>query len=454
MPFVADIHIHSRFSRATSRDLTLQELYRWGRRKGIGVIGTGDITHPGWLSEIDNQLADDGGSGLFRLKSEPAPEPIPARSGDARLRFMLTGEISSIYSYGGKTRKVHNVVCLPDLDSAHRFAARLERIGNIRSDGRPILGLDSRDLLEILLEISPQAVLIPAHIWTPWFSVLGSKSGFDSIEECYRDLSGHIFALETGLSSDPPMNRMVSALDRYSLVSNSDAHSAANLGREANLFSCDMTYPAIMQALKTGIGFDGTLEFFPEEGKYHLDGHRKCNQKLHPHESIRLKGICPVCGGGLTLGVLYRVAQLANRTADQIPSDKLRFRSMLSLDSILGEVLGVGPSSKKVQTLYMKLLSELGPELTILMETKIEEIERCGADLLGEAIRRVRSGRIHADAGYDGEYGVITVFEPGERERLLGQTSLISNSTNPGTKKKARTSSLVKNPRRPKRSPQ
>lgn len=421
MPFIADLHIHSRYSRATSQALCFEELYAWGRRKGIALIGSGDCTHPGWLAEATEKLAP-AGDRMYRLKDELRP-PGNLPAGD--VRFMLTGEISTIYKADGATRKVHHLVCLPGLAEADAFSTRLARIGNITSDGRPILGLDSRDLLEILLEVSPAAALIPAHIWTPWFSVLGSKSGFDSIDACYRDLAEHIFALETGLSSDPPMNWTVSSLDRYALVSNSDAHSPAKLGREANVFTCEVGYTAVMDALRrTTPGFWGTLEFFPEEGKYHYDGHRKCHVVCTPEESRRLGGRCPVCGGALTLGVEYRVLELADRPRGAKPAGAFQFQSLLSLAEILGELLGTSSSSKKVAQAYKKLLAEVGPELHILREAELEQIRAAGGDLLAHAIAKMRRGAIHAVPGYDGEYGTITVFSPEERAEVLGQIRL------------------------------
>ena len=424
MKFIADFHIHSRFSRATSKSLNFEELWRWAKIKGLSVVGTGDCTHPQWLSEAKEKL-EYCGDGLFKLKKEYQPKN-DFRLPEHDVRFMFTGEISTIYKAGDKTRKVHHVVCLPDYDAAIGFASRLERIGNIHSDGRPILGLDSRDLLETLLEVSSDSVLIPAHIWTPWFSVLGSKSGFDSIEECYRDLSPHIFALETGLSSDPAMNWMVSSLDRYTLVSNSDAHSANKLGREANLFDCELSYNAIMNSLREPSkgGFKGTLEFFPQEGKYHFDGHRNCNICFDPVQSRESKGLCPKCGKPLTLGVMYRVAELADRKFGEKPKSALEFESVLSLSNILSEVMQVGPTSKRVVNEYNRLIGELGAELDILRNTSLEEIEKKGSPLLAEAIKRVRNGNVTTRSGYDGEFGAITVFDPEERKKLKGQHML------------------------------
>ncbi|MDD5673566.1 MAG: endonuclease Q family protein [Chitinivibrionales bacterium] len=420
MKFIADLHIHSPFSRATSPALGFESLSVWGALKGVTLSGTGDCVHPGWLKIIAEKLRAEG-NGLYRLKNNTEAQrrmPISGFSTGA-IRFILTGEISTIYKYNGKTRKVHHLVVLPSLAAATAFSRKLGRIGNINADGRPILGLDSRDLLEILLECAPEALLIPAHIWTPWFSVLGSKSGFDAIEDCYRDLSDHIFALETGLSSDPPMNWTVSALDRFTLVSNSDAHSPARLGREATIFSGDLTYPAIRNALqhKNKGGFGGTIEFFPAEGKYHYDGHRKCKICFSPQQSIAAGGVCPRCGTPLTLGVAYRVAQLADRPCGRKPADAPPYFPVLALPEILGELIGVGPVSKAVQRLYFSSLSALGSELFILLEASRAHIQKQGGELLAEAIMRMRAGTIFAKPGCDGEYGVVRIFAPGELKK-------------------------------------
>ena len=309
--YIADLHIHSRYSRATSKDCTPEHLDLWARRKGIHIVGTGDFTHPAWREELTEKLepAEDGLYVLkdeYRLREEGVPgEMIP--------RFVVTGEISSIYKKNGKVRKVHSLILLPGLEDAEKISAKLEQIGNIHSDGRPILGLDCHDLLEILLELCPDAVYVPAHIWTPHFSLFGAFSGFDTVEECFEDLTPYIHAMETGLSSDPPMNWRVSALDRFQLISNSDAHSPAKLGREANLFDIPMSYEALAKAIQTGEGLGGTIEFFPEEGKYHMDGHRKCNLCLTPSETMKYNGKCPVCGRKITIGVSHRVEELSDR---------------------------------------------------------------------------------------------------------------------------------------------
>ena len=325
MKMIADLHIHSRFSMATSKEGTPENLDFWARKKGISLIGTGDFTHPVWREELKERLVSEG-NGLYRLRDEYVKEESRKFPGEGT-RFVVSGEISSIYKKNGKTRKVHNVILLPSLEAADAMAQRLEKIGNIHSDGRPILGLDSHDLLEMMLDVCPEGILIPAHIWTPHFSVLGAKSGFDSVEECFEELAPYIHALETGLSSDPAMNWRISKLDRYQLVSNSDAHSPSKLGREANLLDIDCSYEGLYRAIQTGEGLEGTVEFFPEEGKYHFDGHRKCGVSLSPVEAERLGGICPVCGKKLTMGVDHRVEQLADRAEGFVKKDGKKYES-------------------------------------------------------------------------------------------------------------------------------
>lgn len=434
MKFTADLHLHSHYSRATSKDLDFEHLARWAQLKGVHVVGTGDIAHPGWLAEMKANL-EPAEAGLFRLNADLAravqATVPPACRGP--VRFMLAGEISSIYKKHDRVRKVHNVIFAPSLEAVEKIQAALEKIGNIRSDGRPILGLDSRDLLEIILHIDPQNYLIPAHIWTPWFSMLGSKSGFDAVEECFDDLTPHIFALETGLSSDPPMNWRVSNLDRYTLVSNSDAHSPQKLAREANLFHTELSYPAIFAALKSGHPdtFLGTLEFFPEEGKYHLDGHRKCNLRWEPPATMAHGGLCAVCGKPVTVGVMHRVEILANRPPGGQPARTHPYRSLIPLPEILAQVHGVGPTAKRVQQDYEALLAKLGPELTILLDTPLADLELAGGSLLAEGIRRMRAGEVSLAGGYDGEYGVVKLFTAQERSSLLGQLRLFAPPARP-----------------------
>ncbi len=349
METIADLHLHSRYSIATGKEADLEHLDLWGRYKGLQVIGTGDCTHPEWLKEMAAKL-EPVAAGTYVLKAGlalPLNLQGPAWREVAPVRFVITGEVSSIYKKGGRVRKVHLLLLLPGLEAAQRLSQRLARLGNVASDGRPILGLDAKYLLELVLEIDPQSLVIPAHIWTPWFSVLGSKSGFDALEECFEDSLAHIYALETGLSSDPAMNWRVGALDRFLLVSNSDAHSPQKLGREANLFAVDPTYPDLAQALRSREGFAGTLEFFPQEGKYHLDGHRNCGLRLSPEEAESLKGLCSVCGKPLTYGVLHRVQDLADRPAGDAPPGAKPYESLIALPEVLAEVLQVGVGQQK-----------------------------------------------------------------------------------------------------------
>lgn len=434
MNFIADLHIHSRFSRATSKALNARHLAAWARCKGISVLGTGDFTHPQWRAELGEQLELDEASGLYRLKGEPEQLDVMTggkmQASDAQgPLFMLQAEISSIYKRHGKVRKVHNLIYVRTLEDAAKLSQRLEQIGNLHSDGRPILGLDSRDLLEIMLECSEDAVMIPAHVWTPWFALFGSKSGFDRLTDCYADLSEHIFALETGLSSDPAMNRLVSQLDGYALISNSDAHSGANLGREANLFAGSPSYAGMFTALRAAARrqpqdsldcrFLGTMEFYPDEGKYHLDGHRACNVVLEPRESRKLGNICPVCGKPLTVGVLHRVWELADREEPASLPLEPEARPLIPLAEVVGEIVGAGVASRKVQDRYGRLLRELGPELDILCRMPEAEV-RAHWEPLGEAVARMRRGQVFRQGGYDGEYGVVRVFTPEELADIRG----------------------------------
>lgn len=426
MSFHADLHVHSKYSRATSRDLDLEHLFWWAALKGIRVVGTGDCVHPVWLAEIKDKLVPQG-NGLFRLRPEIETALLDTLPPACRrpVSFMLSTEISTIYKKGDKTRKIHHLIYAADLESADRLAASLARIGNIASDGRPILGLDSRDLLEVALESGPDSYLVPAHIWTPWFAALGSQSGFDSIEECYGDLAGQIFAVETGLSSDPAMNWRVSSLDRFRLTSNSDAHSPGKLGREATRFACEPDYFAIRKALETGDGYIGTVEFFPEEGKYHMDGHRACGVRLDPKETLAMGGRCPVCGRPVTVGVAHRVDALADRSEAEAapPLTAGAVSSLVPLPEILSEIVGSGVGSKVVTHTYDRAVAALGPELAVLQDMPVEDVAKVHP-LLGEAVTRLRSGAVIRQAGYDGEYGVIRLFQDGELDRLAGNRLL------------------------------
>ncbi|GHU97394.1 DNA helicase [Spirochaetia bacterium] len=464
MRITADLHIHSRFSRATSSKLNAAYLDRWARIKGINLLGTGDCTHPKWLGELREQL-DEAEPGFYTLKDEfrrefdagaALAEGLPKPAAET-CRFVLTGEISTIYKQGSgedaKTRKVHHLVLLPDFKAAADFQTRLERVGNIRSDGRPILGVSSRDLLAMLLDTDDRSLLIPAHIWTPWFSALGAKSGFDSIDACYGDLAPNIPAVETGLSSNPPMNWALSALDRFAIISNSDAHSPEKLGREATVFEMEMNYASLNEALRAGRqsaaaaapgakpGIIETIEFFPQEGKYHYDGHRKCGVYLSPEAAIRADGgtggLCPVCGKPMTRGVMGRVLELADRPVDETApcpadsgnSNRRPYRSLIPLRELLGEILAVGPSAKKVDAAYRSLIEQTGSEFALLMEKDAAAIRslRCpglGGDVLAEAITRMRAGEVTVSPGYDGEYGTVRVFRPGAAIQAAGETGL------------------------------
>ena len=422
--YIADLHIHSRYSRATSKDCTPEHLDLWARRKGIHIVGTGDFTHPAWRQELEEKL-EPAGEGMYVLKDEYRIRDghVP---GESIPRFVITGEISSIYKKNDKVRKVHSLILLPGLEDAERISVKLEQIGNIHSDGRPILGLDCRDLLEIVLELCPSAVYVPAHIWTPHFSLFGAFSGFNTVEECFEDLTPYIHAMETGLSSDPPMNWRVSALDRYQLISNSDAHSPAKLGREANLLDCPMSYEGLARAIQTGRGLYGTIEFFPEEGKYHMDGHRKCNLCLTPSETMKYNGKCPVCGRKLTIGVSHRVEELADREEGYIREGAKAFESLVPLPEVIGASVGSSGASKKVRREYEKMLAELGAEFEILRNLPLEDIRRVSGGRIAEGIRRLRQGEVERIPGFDGEYGVIRLFCDDELNNMEGQMDFFS----------------------------
>jgi uncharacterized protein (TIGR00375 family) len=422
MRFIADLHIHSKHSRATSKDMSPEAIWKWAQIKGIRVVGTGDFTHPGWLKELSEKI-EPAGNGLFKLKEEYEPNGVP-ESCKGEVSFILSAEISSIYRKNDKTRKVHSLILVPDFSNAARINLVLSRIGNLNADGRPILGLDALELLKIVMDVSPSAVFIPAHAWTPHFSVFGAVSGFDSLEECFEDYATSIYAIETGLSSDPAMNWRLSALDNITLVSNSDAHSPAKMGREANIFNTDISYQSIMNALKTRQGFLGTIEFFPEEGKYHYDGHRACGMSLSPEETIRQGYLCPKCGKRVTVGVLHRVEKLADRPSGYKPKGAPPYYSLIPLAEVIAETIGVGVASKAVDREFQRLIRGLGNEFSILMDAPIQDIEQVSSRLIGEGIDRMRSGNIYVAPGYDGEYGKIKIFDSAERKEVRGQATL------------------------------
>lgn len=427
--FIADLHIHSRFSRATSPACEPVQLDYWARRKGLQLIASGDFTHAAYREDLLNKLRPEG-NGLYLLREEQRIADAGVAAEGAQPRFIISGEISSIYKHHGRVRKIHNVILLPSIEAAAAVSQRLAALGcNLRADGRPIIGLPARDLLELTLDACAEAIFIPAHIWTPHFSLFGAYSGYDCLEECFGDLAGEIHSLETGLSSDPAMNRRLSQLDRYALVSNSDAHSPGNLAREANLFDCDISYPAVYRALQTdgNPGLQGTIEFFPEEGKYHWDGHRNCHYSCEPAQTKAQNGLCPVCGSRLVVGVLHRVEELADRPADQPLPPRHPYQRLVPLSELIAACLRVGAASKKVQRLYEQMLRDLGPELGILRETELSEIAAAASPLIAEGISRLRAGQVRLAPGFDGEYGKVSLFTLEELDELSGQTALFAH---------------------------
>ena len=415
MSFIADLHIHSKYSRACSKNLDLPHINAWCQLKGIDLVATADFTYPAWFKELHEKL-EKTEKGIYVLKKEFKNEHsvhIPP-SCQRPVRFILSTEISLIYKKGDKCRKTHHVTLAPNLDTVAKINIELNKRGNIKSDGRPILGMDSKELLKILLGISPDIQMIPAHVWTPHFAIFGSKTGFDSVEECFEEMSDHICALETGLSSDPPMNWRLSQNDKYVLVSSSDAHSPQKLGREATVFDCKMTYPDILNTLRNDHSqIAGTIEFYPEEGKYHADGLRSEELCLTPEETKKNEYVSPKTNKKITVGVLHRVSDLADRKMGEKPKTAREVWYIIPLTEIISEILQVGPASKKVNELYFRLLEQIGPEFYILKDASIEKIKNIN-EMIGEAIKRMRTGKIIIKPGYDGEYGVIKLFKPEE----------------------------------------
>ena len=401
MRIIADFHLHSKHSRATSPDMEVESLVKWGKIKGINLIGTGDFTHPAYLYELKTKL-EPTGAGLFKLKNS-----------DSTIQFILTVEVSNVYSQNSRLRKIHNILFAPSLELVEKLNAKLSKFGKLASDGRPTFGFSSKDLAKMVLDVSPDFFIVPAHAWTPWFSIFGSNSGFDSIQEAFGEYSKYVFAIETGLSSDPPMNWRVSALDKITLISNSDAHSASRLGREANVFDCKMDYSEIMKAIKSKdkSKFLYTIEFFPEEGKYHFDGHRKCNVSFKPEETKKNQSICPVCGRKLTVGVLNRVDELADRPDGYVLPDAIPYKSLIPLEEIIGEALGQSRDTKRVEKEYLRLVQEYGSEFTILLDLPISELERNAPPKVAEGIKKMREGKVKFEPGYDGVFGKISLFE-------------------------------------------
>jgi uncharacterized protein (TIGR00375 family) len=402
MEFIADFHIHSKYSRATSRDMDLDHVAEWARLKGITLMGTGDFTHHLWLEELKANL-EDMGNGLFKFRD---------------IYFMLTAEISSIYSKKGRGYRIHNIIFAPSFKAADKINNILNRWGNLASDGRPILGIDAAELARIVFDIEENSVLVPAHVWTPWFSVFGSMSGFDRIEDCFEEQTPKLFALETGLSSDPAMNWRWSALDRFSLISNSDSHSPSRIGREANVFNCELNYKDIIDVLKSKDRnkFLYTIEFFPQEGKYHFDGHRLCGVRLSPKQTREHKGLCPKCGKSVTVGVMNRIEQLADRPQEYTPTNATAYKNLIPLDEIIAEAKSVAKTSKTVEAEYRMAIAKFGTEFEILLRANKEDLEKNLPRRIAQGILRMRQGRISIQPGFDGEYGKISVFGDGEEE--------------------------------------
>jgi uncharacterized protein (TIGR00375 family) len=409
---VADLHLHSKYSRATSKDMDLESLEKWAGIKGINVLGTADFTHPLWFEGLKNKL-EPAEEGLFKIKNGSA-------------RFLLSTEISCIYSKGGKVRKIHIIVLAPSFEAVEKINAKLGQIGNLKADGRPILGLDALDLAKICWEASKDCLVIPAHAWTPWFGVFGSKSGFDSMEECFGDYSKYIYSIETGLSSDPAMNWRLSSLDNITLISNSDAHSPSKIGREANVFNVGLSYPEITGAIKEGSPdkFLYTVEFFPEEGKYHYDGHRACEVSLSPKKSKKYNNTCPVCGRPLTIGVMNRVEELADRPEGFKPEGAVPFKSLVPLKEIIAEAFGVGAGSLRVGKEYDNLIKNVGSEFEILLSADKKDLAEAAGPEIAEGVVRVREGKVQVEPGYDGVYGKVKIFSQNKKRSKIRQKTL------------------------------
>lgn len=408
MEFFVDFHIHSRYSRATSKEMVVEKIAETARKKGITLLGTGDFTHPTWFAELKEKLTPLG-SGLFKYKD---------------CHFMLTTEVNNTYVKRGKLRRIHNMVFAPSFEAARLTNRGLAKFGKLASDGRPTLSLDSEEMVELILDCSPESLIIPAHIWTPHFSLFGAFSGFDSIEDCFGAQTENVFVVETGLSSDPAMNWRLSSLDSFTLISNSDAHSPARLGREANFFDCELSYHEIVDVLKSGDRkrFLFTVEFFPEEGKYHWDGHRACDLRMSPEEAKAKGNTCPVCGRRLTIGVMHRVEDLADREQGFVPEGSIPYKRLIPLEEIIAEVLGVGVDTRAVKTEYERLIKQFGSEFNVLLKVPKEELTRLSSSSLGEGIERVRDGRVRILPGYDGVFGQIEIF--GEEGVAEDQMSL------------------------------
>ncbi len=410
--YIVDMHLHSKYSRSVSRDMNLEEMSIWGDKKGIEVLSCADFTHPAWLAEIEKKLEPQN-NGLFKLKHSPT-----------KTNFILSTELSCIYSKNEKVRRLHILVVMPDIKSIKLFNQLLEKNGGkLKSDGRPILGIDSEKIVELAKKANSESMVIPAHIWTPWFAMFGSKSGFDTVEECFGTQAKHIHAIETGLSSDPAMNWRVSQLDQMQIISNSDAHSAKKMGREATVLQLEkLSYKNIKKAIESPDAnnkINYTIEFYPEEGKYHFDGHRDCQLRLSPKQTKKYKGICPKCKKKITIGVLNRVGQLADREEGYQPTNRPPFKSIVPLQEIIADAFGVGPNSKKVQTEYEKIISKVAPEFEVLLDSKKDDLIKHAEPEVVEGIMRVREGKMHLLAGYDGEFGIVQVFNDQDRKQII-----------------------------------
>jgi uncharacterized protein (TIGR00375 family) len=394
--YIADFHIHSKYSRATSKNMEIPELAQWARRKGINLLGTGDITHFLWFHELTNLLKETDRDGIYEYGG---------------IDFILTGETCNIFDEKGKVKKIHSILFLSSFAKAGKLNRVLERYGDINADGRPILQMEAKELVKIVKDTDEKGFVVPAHIWTPHFSLFGSNSGFDSIHECFGDMASEIFALETGLSSDPAMNWMVSSLDRFSFISNSDAHSAAKIGREANIFSEKFDFQGLKKTLKNKDGgkFVSTVEYFPEEGKYHFDGHRNCNVCLSPSETKKNNGLCPACGRKITIGVMNRIFELSDRKYGEKPDKFIPFKKMVPLDQIIGGVFGKSPDSVFVRDKYMEVIERIGTELSVLLEVTEKDMEGRIDRRIIEGIRTVREGGVKIVPGYDGEFGKVEI---------------------------------------------
>jgi len=413
MRVISDLHIHSKYSRATSEKMNIEEITRFARVKGLNLVGTGDFTHPRWLKELSEDLVKEPNTNIYK----------PAKDPESSVHYMVTSEVSTIFNFGGEIKKVHHVILTPSLETAVQVNERLARYGDLTVDGRPILDTTAPQLVEEVMEVSDENVVIPSHAWTPWFSIFGAFSGFDRVEDCYQDMTKHIPALETGLSSDPPMNWRLSTLDKFALVSNSDSHSSWpwRIGREANVFELSqLTYREVTDAIrkKDSKRFKFTIETDPAYGKYHWTGHRNCNVSLSPQEAIKLGNRCPVCRRRLTKGVEQRVEELADRPVGFKPEGAIGYMHLLPLSEIIATVLQTTyPGAPKVWSIYNALVERFSDEYTVLIDAAKEEMSKVVDPKIAEAIVRVREGKVRVIPGYDGVYGRLVIFEGKEEEK-------------------------------------